>query len=209
MLVSDGAAVWSGTGQSARLSLTEHGRRRVVRASDAEEGFRLQHRQLERQEGDRPAVNLLESPLLWLHRRRGRDGEPLIDAAAFAAGERLRADLEAGRMLGKITTDWSRLGAATDGGGGGDLTLSEAIVAARARASRALAAVGGDFSGLLLDLCGYLKGLDQIERERQWPARSAKIVVRLALAALARHYGLQTEASGPLASRGIRTWTVA
>ncbi|MBP0574051.1 hypothetical protein J8J27_25465, partial [Mycobacterium tuberculosis] len=33
-----------------------------------------------------------ESPLTWLHRRRGRDGRIWVDTAEFAAGERLRAD---------------------------------------------------------------------------------------------------------------------
>ena len=137
-----------------------------------------------------------ESPLLWMHRRKDADGAPLIGDAAFAAGERLRADLTLAGMLPKMTMDWSNAARVDRSGLRERLNPSEAAIAARQRADLALRAVGPELSGLLIDLCGFGKGLELIERERQWPARSGKIVAKLALAALARHYGLDGVALG-------------
>jgi hypothetical protein len=69
----------------------------------------------------------------------------------------------------------------------------------------ALDAVGPEFSGLLLDVCCFLKGLEDVERERRWPPRSARIVIQLGLDCLARHYGLASEARGR-ARVPMRSW---
>lgn len=139
-----------------------------------------------------------ESPLAWLRSRRGRDGRPMVDAVEFAAGERLRSDYTRGNMMPRVTANWSAAvaGGRRDGAGGmADLT--DAALAARRRVERAVAAVGPDLGGLLVDFCCFLKGLEDIEREHLWPPRSAKVVLRMALSALARHYGLAAKAHGP------------
>jgi hypothetical protein len=137
-----------------------------------------------------------DNPLLWMFRRKDKTGEGMIGPAAFAAGERLRADLTFAGMLPRVTMDWSGQTRVDRSDQGGRLNPAEAAMAARQRVDLALRAVGPEFSGLLFDLCGFCKGLEVIERDRGWPARSGKVVVKLALASLARHYGFDDMATG-------------
>jgi hypothetical protein len=142
-------------------------------------------------------VNEAESPLAWLARRKGRDGRPMVEPEQLMAGERLRADFTFAQLGPRLSVDWSApLAAGLGGGSGGPAALADAVIAARQRLAGALAAVGTEFSGLLLDVCCFLKGLEDVERERGWPPRSAKVVLQLGLDRLARHYGLRAEARG-------------
>lgn len=198
---SDGALILSHTGRALL--------RRALAGSD---GYAAQHQTRtaaivtdEESGAHAVIVNRDESPLSWLRHRRGKDGRPLLDAASFAAGERLRADYSRGQLMPRVTANWGAAVADGRRDGGGLVELTEAAMAARRRVDEALATVGPEFGGLLVDFCCFLKGLEDIERERTWPARSAKVVLRLGLAALARHYGLAGTARGARA-KGVRHW---
>lgn len=212
-LVREDLACWQQAASGRRtLQLTSAGEahRRRVSSPEADLAFLHQHRETEAATVEtatgttRVRIDTEESPLDWLRRRRDRNGEPMIDEAAFQAGERLRTDIMLAGLLPGVTARWDAM--PKTGGPASPGEATHRMVAARQRLRQAFDAVGGDFSDLLLDLCGFLKGLEQIERERQWPARSAKVVIRLALGRLAEHYGIESEARGPAASRGIRTW---
>lgn len=148
-----------------------------------------------------------ESPLAWLARRRGRDGRALIASHQFQAGERLRADFTLAHLMPRTTSNWSNLTPANGRDRGGERAgaFTERMITARQRVHAALDAVGPEVAGLLLDVCCFLKRLDDVERERAWPARSAKVALQLALDQLARHYGYAEEAHGRKRAP-IRTW---
>jgi hypothetical protein len=213
-LVDAGLAAWTGAGGDARLVATPEGMARLRReAADPDVAYLAQHRALERAEAETEQGTAVvwrdadESPLAWLARRRDASGKPLIGVAALAAGERLRRDLTLARTLPRITANWTApIAAGTRTGAGGPELMLDAVLTARAKVDAALAAVGPALAGLLLDVCGFLKGLEEVERERGWPARSAKVVLGVALDRLAAHYGLAEEARGPDAGKGLRVW---
>jgi uncharacterized protein DUF6456 len=148
-----------------------------------------------------------ESPLAWLARRRGRDGRAMIEPHQLQAGERLRIDFTRADLMPRTTSNWASPIASDRRGTGGNRTgaFTETMIAARQRVRQALDAVGPEFAGLLIDVCCFLKGLEDVESERVWPARSAKVVLQLALDRLARHYGYTAQARGR-ARAPIRTW---
>lgn len=166
------------------------------RAAAPSDPFRAQHWDLERQvvaqgdEAQKITVNLAESPLAGLARHRTRKGEMFLGPAEVGAGERLRSDYTRGQIMPRLGANWitSVTAGKRSAGKGGAVELTEAALAARQRVDRALDAVGPELAGILVDICCFLKGMEQVERERGWPARSAKIVLKTALGVLARHY---------------------
>jgi hypothetical protein len=202
------------------VALTEAGRAFLARAALMQSGAEVdaylgQHLALRRATVDSAAgplavlVDEAESPLAWLARRKGKNGRPLIEPSQLQAGERLRADFTRAQLTPRVTSNWSSPAAqGRSGRTRGAAAMTDAIVAARQRFARAMRAVGPEFAGLLTDVCCFLKGIEDVERERGWPARSGKVVLQLGLDRLARHYGLAEEARG-LPRAPMRRWTAS
>jgi hypothetical protein len=158
------------------------------------------------------AVNEAESPLAWLRRRKDRDGEAMISQAQFDAGERLRADFWFAQMTPRVSMNWQSMAPSQRGRRSGlafrtQADMLDAIAGARERVRRALAAVGPELAGVLIDVCCHLKGLEDAEKAAGWPQRSGKVVLQLALTRLARHYGI-AEVAGEQDQRpgSVRHW---
>lgn len=126
-------------------------------------------------------VNLAESPLSWLH-ARGH-----LEDRLFDAGERLRSDYERAQLAPSITMRWDPVRARTTGDG---LTPSERQLAAKERFDGAMAQAGRGLEDVLWRVVCACESLPDAEKALAWPARSGKLVLRLALDRVADFYRL-------------------
>lgn len=208
-LANDGLIERGRSGGESRIVVTGAGLSSLRRsAGDAAS----QHRQLRSARIVGPhgpetvTINDRESPLSALARLRRPDGRSWFDRVELAAGERLRGDFELAMMQPRVTSSWdfSRGAKAAKGARNVAADISDSACAARMRVNRAVDAVGPDLGGPLLDVCCFLKGLEQVEAERGWPRRSAKLMIKTGLAALDRHY--HPPSNGGRRPRGILHW---
>jgi hypothetical protein len=125
-------------------------------------------------------VNLSESPLVWLH-ARGHLSDRLLDA-----GEALRADYERAQLSPNVTMRWDPVRVKSTGARG--LSASERQVAARQRFDGAIKAAGRGLEDILWRVVCAGEALPEAEKTLGWPARSGKLVLRIALERVAEFY---------------------
>ncbi|WP_274963897.1 DUF6456 domain-containing protein, partial [Thioclava electrotropha] len=119
-----------------------------------------------------------------------RRAQPFNLADLVAAGERLREDFELAQMGPRVGQNWERF--LTGGGGRGqyrpELAMGGGSDTARERVALALRDLGPGLGDMALRCCCFLEGLETAEKRLGWSARSGKIVLRIALQRLKRHY---------------------
>jgi hypothetical protein len=134
--------------------------------------------------GRRPSrtvtVNLAESPLAWLH-ARGH-----LDDRLFDAGEALRGDYERAQLSANITMRWDPVRVKSTGERG--LSPSEKQIAARRRFDGAIKTAGRGLEDILWRVVCAGEALPEAEKTLGWPARSGKLVLRIALERVAEYY---------------------
>jgi len=128
-------------------------------------------------------VNLAESPLTWLH------AHGHLEDRLFDAGERLRADYERSQLAPSVTMRWDPVRIKTTGDTG--LTPGEKQLAARQRFDGACAAAGKGLQDVLWRVVCAGETLPEAEKALAWPARSGKLVLKLALERVADFYKIQ------------------
>ncbi|GLQ26533.1 helix-turn-helix domain containing protein [Sulfitobacter pacificus] len=155
---------------------------------------------LDREEDSRPPrAPIGESPLSALARRRNNEGKPFLAEPLVHAGERLREDFELAQMDGSTAQNWDQfLTAGVQTGNSASGSAGGAAAEARARVTAALADLGPGLSDVALRCCCYLEGLEAAEKRLGWSARSGKVVLRIALMRLKRHYDETVGPGGPM-----------
>ncbi len=203
-------------GRIATYEITTAGRAALKRMLDADERamggmaeagavFADQHRVWAARDVDeeggtkRLRYNLAESPIAVLSRKKDKDGKTFLDSGLVDAAERLREDFELAQMGPRVAQNWERFLTGGDRGSfRSDSGLAEGPRAARERVASALRDLGPGLGDVVLRCCCFLDGLETTERRMGWAARSGKIVLRIALMRLKRHYDEAYGKSGPL-----------
>jgi Domain of unknown function (DUF6456) len=166
------------------------------------DSFATQHRTIAAAP-DGTEINLSESPLARLAAGIGGEGG-YLERHQIEAGERVRRLVERAQLQPRLTMSYSAAHTAGSAQrGAGDIT--DLAADARRALDDLYRVLPRDCAGVVLDVCGLLKGLQEVERERGWPRRSAKLVLRIGLEHLAQHYGFGAVARGKVKGR-TRQW---
>jgi hypothetical protein len=169
-----------------------------------DDAFGEQHRVLARGKGGE-TLSLSESPLARLAAPGSSGSAAFLATHQVEAGERLRRLVERARLQHRVTMSYDP--ALVKGGKGTTkmADLTETAAGARQALDRIAEILPHDCHAVVLDVCGFLKGLQLVESERGWPRRSAKVVLRIGLEQLARHFGIDEAANGAAIGRP-RAW---
>lgn len=163
--------------------------------------FAEQHRQTERN-ADGLSINKSESPLARLATGKTH----FLLPHQFAAGERFRSLFQRAALRVRTTMSYQPDPVARKNQGTGvGADLSDMNIDARRQIDAIYTRLPADCTGVIIDACGFEKGLQQIESERGWPRRSAKLVLRIGLDQLAAYFGLMPDAVGEV-SKNASLW---
>ena len=128
-------------------------------------------------------VNLGESPLGWLH------AHGHLDDRLFDAGERLRVDYERAQIAPGVTMRWEPVRLRRQPGE--RLAPTERQLAARQRFEGAIRAAGKGLEDILWRVVCACETLPAAEKALEWPTRSGKLVLKLALDRVADFYRIE------------------
>lgn len=183
-------------GRSALRRLLAEDEMRAGGVREAQFVYAAQHRDMidrpdpaaAASDAPRPRYNAAESPVTALGRKIDKGGQPYLTADLVRVAERLREDFELAQMGPRVAQNWDRFMTGADRVAPTSGSVAEGPRAARDRVAEALRDLGPGLGDVALRVCCFLEGIETAERRLGWAARSGKIVLRIALQRLKRHY---------------------
>ncbi|QQR37979.1 DUF6456 domain-containing protein [Devosia rhizoryzae] len=126
----------------------------------------------------------------------GKD-EPFLAAHHVEAARILTRLFERSRLRQRVTMSYDPTRLGGNRGAAPQGMLADSAADARKRLNLLAQSLPADCWSVLADLCAFDKGLQQIETERGWPRRGAKLVLRIGLDQLCTAFELSPHAEGP------------
>lgn len=154
---------------------------------------------------DGTRINLAESPLSRLAVAASGERSAFLERHQVEAGERVCRLADRAQLQPRVTMSYSGAHTAGRKGASRAAEISDMAAEARAELGRLHRILPRECADVVVDVCGFSKGLQTIETERGWPRQSAKLVLRIGLEQLAQHYGYAPAATGP-ETRSEHAW---
>ncbi|MEM9969438.1 MAG: DUF6456 domain-containing protein, partial [Pseudomonadota bacterium] len=129
-------------------------------------------------------LQVAETPLALLSRRRDRDGRLFLTNDLVTVGERMHEDFVLTGLSARRDETWDQFLCRAQS----EAPAAPQAARAQNRLVSALRDLGPGLGDAVLRCCCCLEGLELTEKRMGWSARSGKIVLRIALQRLKRHY---------------------
>lgn len=136
------------------------------------------------------AASADHAPLLKLYNRQRNMAHKYLSETHLLAGQKLFDLFVKANVRPNVTMNWENLQSVKQSHhtGSKDVGFSEATYMARRELYESLSHVGQEFSAILVEICLFGNGLEATEKAMNWPARSAKLLLTMALDRLAEYY---------------------
>ncbi|NRA86216.1 MAG: hypothetical protein HRU28_02235 [Rhizobiales bacterium] len=134
------------------------------------------------------------SPILKLYNRQKNLNNKYLVEQHVQAGQKLFKLFSKANLQPNITMNWDKLESVPQNHytGEKEQPFGEQVYIARKQLYESLAYVGEEYAAILVEICLFANGLEATEKAMNWPARSGKLLLTMALDKLAKHYKIST-----------------
>lgn len=158
------------------------------------------------QKAVQPTTTDTASYQLGFARLKSSSGVPFFDPHHLLAAQKFTHMFEVSGQRPHITVNYDSFHVPKTSHGAASLTMSEHAVTAQQSLNHIHERLGGELYNMLVDICVFEKGLGQVEKERHWPRRSGKFMLKVALDQLAVYWSLQASATRATTGRTRHSW---